>query len=468
MPDQKKVRILIVDDDREIRETLGELIRLMGHDSVAAENGREALNVLATGEFHMILTDIQMPVMTGLELFHEVKSRNIPVVLMTGFSALVDIGKATAMGAADFLAKPFGAEELKNSIQLATKSRSNSERTPEEIDTEYVRVFVPDYVNLGKNSVDIYARTPEGNFARVARADNPQSIFRLHGFIEKGLRFLYVRKEDYAAAMGFNLKLAHATPAAKAPCSITEKMQFLRESIDGDMERAYSPAVARDEFEYGKSVVEAALQLCLENDVLFQMLRSLRQQHKRAYLRSLGVALYAVLGTKHVGWNSQHALFKIALAGLLHDIGKIDLPAEIVAKRRQNHTDAERRIYETHPHRGRDLMREMPFIAEEIVQAVANHHENNSGTGFPMRLSRMRIHPLARMLHFVDAFCDELMADTSGRLQNPMQVFLNIYPDHEDDFEAAFVRAVLEIFRVPVPEKLRRVQSHLDAKAKVD
>ncbi|MBX3016867.1 MAG: response regulator [Bdellovibrionaceae bacterium] len=468
MSEIKKIRILIVDDDQEIRTTLRELIRLMGHESSAAENGREALNMVAHCDFDMILTDIQMPVMSGLELFHEVKSRNIPVVLMTGFSALVDIGKATAMGAADFLSKPFGADELKNSIRLATSVRAAAERTPEEVDAEYVRIYVPDYLNLGQKSMDIFARTPEGSFARVARADNHQSIFRLNGFIEKGLRFLYVRKEDYAEYMAFNLKLASTSPSARRPSSITEKMQFLRESIDNDMERTYSAAVPRELFEYAKSVVEGSLQLCLENDVLFQMLQSLRQQHERSFVRALGVAAYSVLGAKQVGWNGQSAAFKMALAGILHDLGKIDLPSELMRKRRADCNPEERGVYESHVVRGRDLLREMPFITEEIVQAVASHHENNSGTGYPMRLTRIRIHPLGRMLHVVDTFCDEMMADPAGSLLNPMQVFLNIYADHEEDFEVGFIRAILEIFRIPIPEKLRKVQSHLEAKAKTE
>lgn len=463
---EKKVRILIVDDDREIRETLGELIRLMGHDHSSAENGKEALGMVAQADFDMILTDIQMPVMSGLELFQEVKSRNIPVVLMTGFSTLVDIGKATAMGAADFLSKPFGAEELKNSIRLATNVRATAERSPEEIDADYVRIYVPEYIGRGKNAVDIFARTPEGNFARVARADNPQSIFRLHGFVEKGLRFLYVRKEDYAHIMNFNLDSARHSMKARKPSSITEKMQFLRESIDSDIERAYSPSVSRDSFEYAKSIVEDALQLCIENDVLFQLLKSLRKDYERSFVRSLGVAAYSVLGAKQVGWNSAPAAFKMAMAGILHDIGKVGLPNDIVIKRYADCDPAERRILESHALRGRDILREMPFITEEVVQAVANHHENNAGTGYPMNLTRMKIHPLARMLHFVDTFCDEMMSDYAESLLNPMQVFLNIYPDHEDDFEPGFVRAVLELFRVPIPEKLRKLQSQLDANAK--
>lgn len=461
---KKNVRILVVDDDSEIRGTLTELIKLMGHDVATADNGQSALELLNTGEYEMILTDVQMPVMSGLELFETVKSRNIPVVLMTGFSSLVDLNKATAMGAADFLSKPFSADELRNSIRLATQSALDGERTPEEVEADYVRVHVPDYIGLGKTALDIFARTPEGAFARVARADNPQTQYRLQGFVEKGLRFLYIRKEDYALQMGFHLKQARSTPAARKPCSITEKMRFLRDVIQNDLEQTYSPAVARDAFEFAKCSVEAALQMCIENDVLYQLLFSYRQQHPQAFTRSLGVAAYSVLGAKQVGWNAHHSIFKTAMAGVLHDIGKVDIPAEIIQRRRQGLSVPEQAIYESHAHRGRDLLREMPFITEEVIQAVANHHENNSGTGFPMRLSRLKIHPLAKMLHFVDAFCDEMLADQADHLMNPMQVFLAVYPDHEDDFEPAFVRAVLEIFRIPMPEKLRKLQSTLDAK----
>jgi CheY-like chemotaxis protein len=85
----KRLRLLLVDDDRLVREVLAEELEDFGYCTVQAEDGRAALAVLAAGEkVHMLISDLSMPGMDGVELIAAAQARHpfMPAILMTGFA----------------------------------------------------------------------------------------------------------------------------------------------------------------------------------------------------------------------------------------------------------------------------------------------------------------------------------------------------------------------------------------------
>ncbi len=106
--------ILVVDDDAFFRTFCSEVLRGEGHTVHAAGSGAEALELLASTRAALILADIYMPEMTGLELLESIKSRHpsVDVVIMTGYASIDTAVQALKSGAADYLRKPFAAEEL--------------------------------------------------------------------------------------------------------------------------------------------------------------------------------------------------------------------------------------------------------------------------------------------------------------------------------------------------------------------
>ena len=113
--------ILIVDDNPNMSSLLSEMLEVFDYQSVRASDGSDALDKLSETEFSLVITDMRMPNMTGLELLREVKGRfpDIPVVLISGY-AVSDVQDDTESAKPDgFLAKPFmmsDIEELLNSL----------------------------------------------------------------------------------------------------------------------------------------------------------------------------------------------------------------------------------------------------------------------------------------------------------------------------------------------------------------
>jgi CheY-like chemotaxis protein len=114
----KMADVLIVEDDRHIRQVLRTVLEMEGYDVATAENGREALDWLSTERAAMILLDLNMPVMDGWELNRRMRAAGLdqPVVFMTAGERAEQ--EARQNGVAGYLGKPFNLDDL-----LATVAR---------------------------------------------------------------------------------------------------------------------------------------------------------------------------------------------------------------------------------------------------------------------------------------------------------------------------------------------------------
>ena len=106
------IRILVVEDDRDISALIQLALKNAGYDVFAAFDGQEGANLLETQKFELCLLDIMLPQISGYELFSYINEYSIPVIFITARGELDDKRKAFRMGADDYIVKPFEIEEL--------------------------------------------------------------------------------------------------------------------------------------------------------------------------------------------------------------------------------------------------------------------------------------------------------------------------------------------------------------------
>jgi two-component system, cell cycle response regulator len=116
-PDHNK-KILIVDDDPFILELLGIFISSFGHEFAAAEDGLQAVELLKKEEYTIVITDMKMPRMDGMQLLKHIKETypGIDVIVVTGYTGSFSYTDVIKAGASDFISKPFNADELEAKI----------------------------------------------------------------------------------------------------------------------------------------------------------------------------------------------------------------------------------------------------------------------------------------------------------------------------------------------------------------
>ena len=128
----KKVLVSVVDDDRFCRESMCRLLRSLGHTVDAFSSAAEFLASPRLAETACLITDVQMPVMTGLELYRCLvdAGQAIPTILVTAFPDDVDRARALNDGVACYLRKPVDDEHLTQCVRKALRSAGSPEEEP--------------------------------------------------------------------------------------------------------------------------------------------------------------------------------------------------------------------------------------------------------------------------------------------------------------------------------------------------
>jgi putative two-component system response regulator len=125
VPSTKSNRLLIVDDEPVIREVLLERLESAGYHCQVAKNSKEALALIASQSFSLILSDISMPGGDGISMLRRIKSThpNLDVVMLTGVVDVDTAIRAMRLGASDYLSKPFNLDEVVLTIERALEKR---------------------------------------------------------------------------------------------------------------------------------------------------------------------------------------------------------------------------------------------------------------------------------------------------------------------------------------------------------
>ena len=118
-------KLLVVDDERSMRELLSIVLRREGYDVTLAENGRAAIEHLESGRFDLLISDIKMPDMTGVDVLRAAKRLDPDIlgIMITAFASADTAIEAMRLGAHDYLSKPFDVDELKMKVRNALEQR---------------------------------------------------------------------------------------------------------------------------------------------------------------------------------------------------------------------------------------------------------------------------------------------------------------------------------------------------------
>lgn len=453
-----KIRILLVDDDDDLRMALSMLLKKQGFTVTEALNGKEAQTLITSSDYDLVLTDIRMPVMNGIELLNFVKnSKPMPVVLMTGFSEIMEAQDAFEIGADDFLAKPFSKEDLMATLRTVLKLPPEGLlQQVANVDLNYCRVLIEEFTSGSKLKVDLFLRLSEAKYLRVAKKDSLLAPERVISYKKRGLSYFYIKKEDFAAYVGFNLQIVKVAKDSDR-VSHDQKLHLLKHASEALLQDSYVNGLNREKFNDAKTLVSATLETVIEDGDIGKLLGMLNSQSDQLYSHCLGVSVYASLMAKEVGWISMPTQFKVSLAGLLHDIGKKELDPKLLERPRKDWTNKEIKEYETHPLRGKEILSQIPAVPSDVALVALHHHENRLGQGFPTGLKKEDIHPLASLISLADRFCTLVLKNPqTPQVLTPEEAIEKINLYHMAEYEPAFLVALMTLFKVPIPERFKK------------
>ena len=503
------IKILVVDDEEGIRDVTEGFFQKKGYEVYTAENGAQALEIINRINISCIFTDINMPVMDGLELAEKIRQieNTLPVVVMTGYPSLENSIQTLKNGVVDYLIKPVNLEQMELTLKRILRERE---------------LFVENLIL--KEEVARKARLQELNDQLLERVEEVNTLNRVmedfsttdssHGIFNKvvdlGVEelkadrvFFHIFSEndnslvlmaDSASGLAGNTDLdrfgkdipekikAYVQECLMTddnPCLVSESKQVssLDEPVNSLM---VVPLKIRDKifgvasafiFQEGRSFSEKDIYYmsfitqkaasAIENialyeniydnlfSTLFAFVTALEVRDLYTRRHSTRVARYAHMIAEEMGC-SEEELDVINFAGSLHDIGKIGIRDDILLKPGRL-TDEEYEKIKEHPVIGADLISKLGLWDREM-EIIRHHHERFDGKGYPDGLKGENIPKLARIMSVADCY-DAMASDRAYRKKMEKSLVLKIIRKNSGtQFDPQVVEAFLRVSEQEYPD----------------
>jgi len=226
-------RVVVADDEANVRQVISAVLRRDGHDVVVCEDGQQAIEVMDAGSADVIVTDVVMRKVSGIEVLRRVQQTRpeIPVIMMTAFGTMKSAVDAIKLGAYDYLAKPFDMEELRTAVGGAVQEHRNrlARKPPEAADRPAPeQVGLPGLIGKGEWLKQVTALA-----VRVARS---RANVLIRGESGTG-------KELVARGIHVNSDRAHAPFVAVACAALSADL--LESELFGHEKGAFTGAIAQ-------------------------------------------------------------------------------------------------------------------------------------------------------------------------------------------------------------------------------
>lgn len=156
-------RIFVVDDEEGMREFLAIVLQKEGYEVETAKSGEEALSRMKKGKFDLVITDLKMKKISGLDVLHKIKEKDpeIGVVLITAYASTQSAVEAMKGGAFDYIAKPFDVEELKEVVRGALKRKIREDITRAVVNQKRTRTSFGDIIGTSPAMQRIFDLIPK-------------------------------------------------------------------------------------------------------------------------------------------------------------------------------------------------------------------------------------------------------------------------------------------------------------------
>ncbi len=467
-PGPEAARILVVDDEKVIREILSEFLTMEGYQVGTAEDGFKAIDELALRPYDLIISDLKMPRMSGLQLLERLAAdgTNVLTVIMTGFGTVETAIEAMKRGAYDYILKPFKVEEVIHVVQRALYQRrlqaenlrlrealtiytvSEALATSIELDPILDVILKAAMRETGADAATLFLREVHtGRYherVKLVGGDGGRQGLPTPAFEALVHRFgkgQTVISHGEPTARFF----VESSTAAGLESFVSVPLQVGTDVIG--VVNVYSFTVGK-RFDEGQRKMLAVLASraagAIDNARLYEDLR-----HSNADLRAANLTLEQMFQQTVAGFaqaleendlytrghSERVALYsellgrtltmaddevqRIVQAGVMHDIGKLGVRYDMLNKPGKLTAD-EVRVFRQHPEKGKRILEPVPCL-HALIDGCWCHHEWWDGGGYPRGLAGHAIPLVGRVVAIADAY-DAMTTDRAYRRALPHDV----------------------------------------------
>lgn len=291
---------------------------------------------------------------------------------------------------------------------------------------EYVPIPISEFVNGVLIPVDLYVRLTEEKFVLVGKAGTQSNVDQFKNYSNKEVSYLWVRKKEYYKLAHQSISMA-GIALSKKDLTGRQKTTLVTHAARSTFRQLDHLGLDLEMYNNAKQVVEAVVALSETHKTLVDLFQSLAQVSDQLLAHSIAVSSLSVMIGTGLGYEKKTTLEKLAMGGLLHDIGLKAISPELSKKPLATMTTEEIQIYETHTYKGMQMLQSLGIVPDDIVSIVYEHHENSIGQGFPQRMRDVKMHPLAKVVALADAYADLVLPNINCPVpKNPREALMYI------------------------------------------
>lgn len=401
-------RILIVDDSAVFRTSMKKILESKNDEIVLAEDGQEGLDLALTERFDIVVSDIDMPKINGIDLCRSLKNtaatQGTPVVMVSTFDSDSDVDQGFQAGASAYLSKYEIQSRLRETVDsVLSKSKFKSDRLVMVVDDSKV---IRRIVEKG---------LAEAGF-KVISAENGKKALDLLDDIRPDLILTDIEMPDvngfeFCGAIHTNPELS--TVPIIAMSSKTDRGYMKRMLRNGASAYLCKPFNIDELVILVEKMLSDQFHLLLmererldsERNLMIASITSLvtaleaRDNYTKGHSEAVGRIVSGMLSITGAGLEE---LETVTIGGRLHDIGKIGVRDEILLKPGRL-TEEEFAHIKKHPVIGANIIKSIPSFSD-VIPIVLSHHERLDGKGYPQGLKGDNIHLWARMTAVADTY----------------------------------------------------------------
>ena len=456
-PDERP-RVLIVDDEKFIRDILADFLGMEGYIVRTAEDGSAALAELHNAHYDLIISDLKMPRMGGIELLDAIGTAapSALTVIMTGFGTVETAIDAMKRGAYDYILKPFKVEEVIRVVQRGLEKQrlaaenlrlreavslyKVSEAIAASLSLEEVLATIGDTAinEIKADLVSTWLEDGEGGYFERQRlvADGPGESPLAPEAPKYGLLSPQVFLDHYAA---HSTLLEQGTKGARFFAQASDVPIVSLVSVPLRMKTRILGWICATSFTRQKrfneghrkllSIVGSRAAAAIENARLYEDLRATFQQTIRGLARAIDkMDRYTAGHSERVATYATYLAVRLGLpvevveivrqSALMHDIGKLGCVMNL--NKPGKLTQDEYEVFKRHPVYGRDILDPIKFL-HPLIPGVHLHHERWDGRGYPLGLKGNDVPLIARIIAVADTY-DAMTSDRAYRRALPHEV----------------------------------------------
>lgn len=292
-----------------------------------------------------------------------------------------------------------------------------------------------------KADVDVYIRLNDDKFVLLIRSNETFDLEQLKRYQVKNLTHLFIKKEDYSTFIKRQIVIAGIV-IEHDQITNKKKTEVLTHTANDIYKEISEIGFNQETYSNAKQITQHITNFIETQDRMAKIFETLHQLSDEIVKHSIATALFSTMIAKQLGWTRKETLEKINLGAFLHDVGKKELPVELLAKPRDQMNRDELKDYESHPYRGMMILNSMNSIPQDIVSIVYEHHENSIGQGFPRKLKDSHIHPLAKVVGLANCFVDLTIKNATNILPKKAEdavAYIEVtmgQPFNKESFEA--------------------------------